>query len=517
MSLFASPPPPAVPSNATLYLPIQRAVQRDRADRRLQSVRPRAADAARRRSRRFARPRPTRASRRSSSCRRPPARCGRSCRKCARRSRTSRRPGSRVTAYLESGGAQEYYLASAADRDRDDAGRPARPARPRDLRAVLPRRARQDRRRIPTCCTSATTRRRRTPSPRRRFTPAHREMTQSLNRDWYDELVRAIAAGRKTAGRRRPRGSIDGGPYLAEAALKAGLVDALAYEDQLDDDGARSQGTQPARRRDVRAGAAADRAARERRAASRCSTPSARSRAARAPSTAPAAPCVGSDTFVQWLRKVRVDPSVRAIVVRIDSPGGSAIASEVIWRELMLTRDVKPRHRVDGRRGRVGRLLHRRAGARDRRAAGHAHRLDRRRDRQVRAEGRARQARRRHRGRDATASSPRSTRRSGRSRPTSGRASKSRCRRPTTCSCRASPRAGKQPTAKIDAVAQGRVWTGRQARERGLVDELGGLDRAIRIAKERRASIRARSVDLVVYPPKRSLFDIARQPVRRVA
>ena len=51
---------------------------------------------------------------------------------------------------------------------------------------------------------------------------------------------------------------------------------------------------------------------------------------------------LGSDTFVEWLRKVRIDPSIRAVVVRIDSPGGSAIASEVIWRELMLTREVKP-------------------------------------------------------------------------------------------------------------------------------------------------------------------------------
>ena len=38
---------------------------------------------------------------------------------------------------------------------------------------------------------------------------------------------------------------------------------------------------------------------------------------------------------------------------------------------------------------------------------------------------------------------------------------------------------------KIDALAQGRVWTGRQAKENGLVDELGGLDRAIAVAKQR--------------------------------
>ena len=38
---------------------------------------------------------------------------------------------------------------------------------------------------------------------------------------------------------------------------------------------------------------------------------------------------------------------------------------------------------------------------------------------------------------------------------------------------------------KIDALAQGRVWTGRQAKQNGLVDELGGLDRAVAIAKQR--------------------------------
>ena len=43
-----------------------------------------------------------------------------------------------------------------------------------------------------------------------------------------------------------------------------------------------------------------------------------------------------------WMRRVRVDPNVRAVIVRVDSPGGSAIASEVIWREIKLTRDVKP-------------------------------------------------------------------------------------------------------------------------------------------------------------------------------
>ena len=61
---------------------------------------------------------------------------------------------------------------------------------------------------------------------------------------------------------------------------------------------------------------------------------------------------------------------------------------------------------------------------------------------------------------------------------------------------------------KLDAIAQGRVWTGRQAKANGLVDELGGLDRAI-VAAKQRAKIPAESdVEIVVYPPKRSFFDL---------
>ena len=66
------------------------------------------------------------------------------------------------------------------------------------------------------------------------FTPAHREMTESLNRDMYEQLVRGIAEGRKKS---EPdvRALLDQGPFLPEEALRAGLVDDLAYEDQLDD------------------------------------------------------------------------------------------------------------------------------------------------------------------------------------------------------------------------------------------------------------------------------------------
>ena len=66
------------------------------------------------------------------------------------------------------------------------------------------------------------------------FTPAHREMTESLNRDMYEQLVRGIAEGRKKS-EQDVRALLDQGPFVPEEALRLGLVDDLAYEDQLDD------------------------------------------------------------------------------------------------------------------------------------------------------------------------------------------------------------------------------------------------------------------------------------------
>ena len=61
---------------------------------------------------------------------------------------------------------------------------------------------------------------------------------------------------------------------------------------------------------------------------------------------------------------------------------------------------------------------------------------------------------------------------------------------------------------KIDAIAQGRVWTGRQAKQNGLVDELGGLDRAVAVAKQRAKIAADSDVELVVYPPRKSFYEL---------
>ena len=51
---------------------------------------------------------------------------------------------------------------------------------------------------------------------------------------------------------------------------------------------------------------------------------------------------MGSDAFRAIIRKARMDNDIKAIVFRVNSPGGSSLASDVIWREISLARKEKP-------------------------------------------------------------------------------------------------------------------------------------------------------------------------------
>ena len=64
------------------------------------------------------------------------------------------------------------------------------------------------------------------------YTPEHREMSESLNRDMYDQLVDGIAEGRGLMPS-RVRDVIDEGPFVGNAAVRYELIDALTYEDEV--------------------------------------------------------------------------------------------------------------------------------------------------------------------------------------------------------------------------------------------------------------------------------------------
>ncbi len=68
--------------------------------------------------------------------------------------------------------------------------------------------------------------------------------------------------------------------------------------------------------------------------------------------------------------------------------------------------------------------------------------------------------------------------------------------------------ARKKPASAIEPLAQGRVWLGDQAKANGLVDELGGLDRAVELIKAKSGIPAGTKVSLILYPAKRSVFDV---------
>ncbi len=68
--------------------------------------------------------------------------------------------------------------------------------------------------------------------------------------------------------------------------------------------------------------------------------------------------------------------------------------------------------------------------------------------------------------------------------------------------------ARKRPYDQVEPLAQGRVWLGVQAKKNGLVDDIGGLDRAVEMIKQRTNIPASEQVTLVTYPPRRTLFEL---------
>ena len=250
-----------------------------------------------------------------------------------------------MVAFLEYGGDREYYLASAADRVF------LLPTSPLDLTGVASyeiflRGALDKIGAFPDFVHIGDYKTAANQLTEKGFTPAHREMTESLNRDMYDQLVRGIAEGRKkteagSARADRPGAVRARGGAAGRAGRRPGLRGPArrAWTDAWPRrrDAIASRAPIPADQRRPRWDSARARA-------SRCSTPWARSCPGKSSYDPVNGSVLGSDTMVEQIRDARDDDTIKAIVLRIDSPGGSSVASDVIWRELMVTREAEHRH-----------------------------------------------------------------------------------------------------------------------------------------------------------------------------
>jgi protease IV len=179
------------------------------------------------------------------------------------------------------------------------------------------------------------------------FSEPARQATERLTASVTEQIVQAIA-DRRGLSRARVSELIDAGPYLAARAHAEGLVDELGYRDEVYAH-ARKQAGQDATvlylGRYQRAKTIAERA---RAAVTQRSTvpepgialiyatgPIRLGRSGRGPFTGGA---MGSDTIAAAIRAAAKDQHTRAIVLRVNSPGGSAVASDTIWREVVRAR-----------------------------------------------------------------------------------------------------------------------------------------------------------------------------------
>lgn len=215
---------------------------------------------------------------------------------------------------------------------------------------------------------------------------------------------------------------------------------------------------------------------------------------------------IKSGTFVEQIKKAREDENVKAIILRIDSPGGSVIASDEMWEEIQKTRKVKPviasmsdvaasggyymamacdkivahPSTITGSIGVILAIPN---------ISGVMKNLD------ITA--------------DTISTSPAAQFMNGmyaytdKDKAQLYNLSKGIYYRFLS---RVAESRGKT-VEEIRAVAKGRVWTGKDAKEKGLVDELGGLKKAIELAKKEIGVNNDTKVKLRIFPEKKDEFE----------
>jgi len=173
----------------------------------------------------------------------------------------------------------------------------------------------------------------------KKFTEAHREVVVDLLTGWQRQLAEGIAAGRKLEPAAVEQ-FLRRGPYLGQEAVDNKLIDKLLYYDEYRDLLKEKAGAKELNTISLKSYL-------QRSQAPRGSTLAVvHATGAIVPGESGYDPAIGrfmgSDTVAGALRAARKDKSVKAIVFRVDSGGGSAIASEIIRREVVLARKEKP-------------------------------------------------------------------------------------------------------------------------------------------------------------------------------
>lgn len=410
-----------------------------------------------------------------------------------------RKSGKPVTAWLRSPGAREYYLATAADKiyivEEDILDLKGLRAEMTYFKGTLDKIGVQvEVEHIGKYKDAGDSYSRTSP------TPESREVVGSILDGVFNQIIQSVAEGRKKTPE-EIRTLIDDGPFLAKKALEAGLVDGLKYEDQFFDELKKGQselkklslrsyireaaGMQSGERVALITGAGAIMRGSGRSLGSEDS--------------------IFSEDFIKLLRDAGNDKSLRGAIIRVDSPGGDAIASDDILREMRLLSKKMPLvismsdlaasggyfiactgdpivaypNTITGSIG----VIYGKPNLK-----GLYDKIGVNKEIVVRGKNAAIDT-------DYGPMSPaaRTKLKEGIQATYDGFVARVAEARRTT-------------PAEIEPYAQGRAWLGSQGHANKLVDQLGGLDTAVALLKEKSKLGKESEVHLIPYPPRRSVW-----------
>ncbi|MBJ6760784.1 signal peptide peptidase SppA [Myxococcaceae bacterium JPH2] len=171
------------------------------------------------------------------------------------------------------------------------------------------------------------------------YTAPHREATDGFTSSLYGQIVRGVAEGRKMT-EAQVRDLIDHAPYFGKEALEAKLVDGLRYRDEVYDD-LKKQAGEGAQL--LYADKYLERAGRPHTRGDTLALIYGVGELVRGKSQSnplSGGQAMGGDSVASAFRKAVEDPRVKAILFRVDSPGGSYVASDTVRREVQRAREA---------------------------------------------------------------------------------------------------------------------------------------------------------------------------------
>ncbi len=339
------------------------------------------------------------------------------------------------------------------------------------------------------------------------FTPAHEEALKAVVDSMFEQMVAGIAERRgKTP--EELRSLIDAGPYLGQEAVDAGLVDGLKYRDEVYD------------RVKERAGEGAELLYLG-RYAERADGPwnkgetialvygvggVVRGKSEYNPLTGDVT--LGGDSVAAALRQAIDDDKVKAILFRVDSPGGSYVASDTVWRETVRAREkgkplIVSMANVAGSGGYFVAMAADKIVAQPATITGSIGVLG------------GKLLTRDTWGKIGITFDSIQTSENAEMWSALEDYDEAEWARVQAMLDRiyedftTKVAEGRElPIERIREIAKGRIWSGEDAKELGLIDELGGFPVALRLAREAAGLAPDAAIRLKLYPPKKSPFDM---------